>query len=538
MRKLFSLFIAIILLFLTGCIVLAQTSEQWHQRYNGPANGIDLLSSMILDDQNNIYIAGRSSGLNTNQDYCIVRYSPFGTEDLIIRYDGTASSWDEIYSIDVDHLGNIYITGISLYEAVTIKYNNTGTLLWTAVKDSGSGKCIRVDQNDNVIVGFNRNGEIIISKYSPTGIESWSTSIQQDSTYGDNLLDMETDKSGNVYITGQTRNQVWEDEFIFSDIITIKLDSSGNELWRKIYSENNESDDFPIKLHLDSQNNIIIGARTENFQSGYIIIKYTNNGDVMWTQNYNGQNNTDIATDITIDSKDNIIITGYSFVTNEDFNILTMKYSPLGNKLWTSQYNRVGNTRDFAFSSVCDSMNNIYITGGSRRGFNGYDTCVTIKYDKDGSEIWTIQYTDSVGLSSCGKHIAIDKFGDVIVAGNSIGSNSGWDYFTVKYRQTGLKVHNTHIISNIPMLNNYPNPFNNTTIIHYNIIRESNVIINIYDLLGRQIIQLINNKTPAGFYQIEWDGRNEYGQIVPTGFYLCTLNTGNQIQVKKILLIW
>jgi len=541
MQIVISKFALFFLLSLTIYTLKAQVVEQWSRRYNGPANKIDLLTTMIVDDQGNIYIAGRSDGINTNQDFCIIKYSSSGNKDLVLRFDGEISSWDEIYNIAVDESGNIYATGISHYSAMIIKYNSNGTLLWNIEKNNGTGKCIRVNQSGDLLVGINKTtgdgSEILIDKISPAGKELWSSTIRQDSIYGDELIDMQIDRFGNIYITGQTHNQDWEDEFIFSDIITVKLNSDGIEMWRKTYSATSQSDDIPFKLCLDSRCNIIIGARTNTNPSGFIVLKYSENGDTVWTKIYNGQYCEDIATDITVDSDDNIIITGYSFTADEDFNILTVKYDSSGNELWAVQYNGPGNTRDFAFSLTSDSLNNVYITGGSRHGSSGIDTCITVKYDQDGNEIWSVSYSDSLGLSSCGKYISLDNCGDVIIAANSIGNDSGWDFLTIKYCQNRLDIFNNIQTESRLYLYNYPNPFNPITTIVYNLDKETDVSVQIYDLLGKQITQLINDRQLPGFYKIQWNGKDQYGNLLPSGIYFCLLKTTTQIQSKKLIFL-
>lgn len=541
MQIVISKFALFFLLSLTIYTLKAQVVEQWSRRYNGPANKIDLLTTMIVDDQGNIYIAGRSDGINTNQDFCIIKYSSSGNKDLVLRFDGEISSWDEIYNIAVDESGNIYATGISHYSAMIIKYNSSGTLLWNIEKNNGTGKCIRVNQSGDLLVGINKTtgdgSEILIDKISPAGTEIWSSTIRQDSIYGDELIDMQIDRFGNIYLTGQTHNQDWEDEFIFSDIITVKLNSDGSEMWRKTYSATSQSDDIPLKLCLDSRGNIIIGARTNTNPSGFIVLKYSENGDTVWTRIYNGQYCEDIATDITVDSDDNIIITGYSFTADEDFNILTVKYDSSGNELWAVQYNGPGNTRDFAFSLTSDSLNNVYITGGSRHGSSGIDTCITVKYDQDGNEIWSVSYSDSLGLSSCGKYISLDNCGDIIIAANSIGNDSGWDFLTIKYCQNKLDIFNNIQIESRLYLYNYPNPFNPITTIVYNLDKETDVSVQIYDLLGKQITQLVNDRQLPGFYKIQWNGKDQYGNLLPSGIYFCLLKTTTQIQSKKLIFL-
>lgn len=66
---------------------------------------------------------------------------------------------------------------------------------------------------------------------------------------------------------------------------------------------------------------------------------------------------------------------------------------------------------------------------------------------------------------------------------------------------------------------NYPNPFNPTTTIHYQVAMESKVTLAIYNLLGQKVKTLVNEKIAAGDHYVVWDGRNDHGGIVGSGIY-------------------
>ncbi|MCK4447806.1 MAG: T9SS type A sorting domain-containing protein, partial [Candidatus Marinimicrobia bacterium] len=67
---------------------------------------------------------------------------------------------------------------------------------------------------------------------------------------------------------------------------------------------------------------------------------------------------------------------------------------------------------------------------------------------------------------------------------------------------------------------NYPNPFNSNTIIKYQIPFESKTTINIYDIMGRLVNTLVDERQMPGYYLSRWDGRNNSGQIVSSGMYI------------------
>jgi 1,4-alpha-glucan branching enzyme len=89
---------------------------------------------------------------------------------------------------------------------------------------------------------------------------------------------------------------------------------------------------------------------------------------------------------------------------------------------------------------------------------------------------------------------------------------------------------------------NYPNPFNPSTTIEFEIAKSSQVQIKIYDILGREVRELVNNKLAAGRYDILWDGKNQHGISVGSGVFIYEIQakTAGQMvfrQSRKMVLI-
>ncbi|MBN1348930.1 T9SS type A sorting domain-containing protein [candidate division KSB1 bacterium] len=84
---------------------------------------------------------------------------------------------------------------------------------------------------------------------------------------------------------------------------------------------------------------------------------------------------------------------------------------------------------------------------------------------------------------------------------------------------------------------NFPNPFNPATIISYQVPELSMVNITIYNLLGQEIIRLVNERKAMGTHRVVWDGVDRNGRIVPAGVYIYSMQAGTYSEVKKMTLI-
>jgi len=84
---------------------------------------------------------------------------------------------------------------------------------------------------------------------------------------------------------------------------------------------------------------------------------------------------------------------------------------------------------------------------------------------------------------------------------------------------------------------NHPNPFNPTTTIIYALPEDAQVTLVIYDILGREVRQLVNTQMDRGYHQAIWNGRTNKGWEVPTGIYIARLVTPKYAKNIKMVLL-
>jgi len=150
--------------------------EEWTARYDGPVNGQDFGIALAVDGSGNVYVTGSSEGSGTSDDYATVKYSPVGQQQWAARYNGPGNHVDDAYAIVVDGSDNVYVTGDSdgtdsADDCATIKYNSDGQQQWV-VRYNGPGnfvdyaEAIVVDNAGNVYVTGESYFDYVTIKYA------------------------------------------------------------------------------------------------------------------------------------------------------------------------------------------------------------------------------------------------------------------------------------------------------------------------------------------------------------------------------------
>jgi hypothetical protein len=129
--------------------------------------------------------------------------------------------------------------------------------------------------------------------------------------------------------------------------------------------------------------------------------------------------------------------------------------------------------------------------------------------------------------------VAVTDGQDTVLASNDPGGFSLWVLVT------GVPVKTDGIPHAFALHQNFPNPFNPTTMISYDIPRISEVRMDVYNTLGMKVRSLFEGHQAAGSYQISWDGKNDAGKTLSSGvyFYRITANAQSSLYTftKKML---
>jgi len=89
----------------------------------------------------------------------------------------------------------------------------------------------------------------------------------------------------------------------------------------------------------------------------------------------------------------------------------------------------------------------------------------------------------------------------------------------------------------IHLYQNYPNPFNSDTVIKFRLSQASHIQLKIFNLSGKEVITLLNEKIKVGEEQAKWNGKDHNGENVSSGLYFVSLKTNEIVKTQKVLLI-
>ncbi|UCH10822.1 MAG: T9SS type A sorting domain-containing protein, partial [Fidelibacterota bacterium] len=115
-------------------------------------------------------------------------------------------------------------------------------------------------------------------------------------------------------------------------------------------------------------------------------------------------------------------------------------------------------------------------------------------------------------------------------------ANGPWPLTLINDRTTGV-VSLDGIPEEYALHANYPNPFNPATTIRYDLPEAADVILTVYDLLGREVVRLVDGCLEAGYQQVIWNGRTASGREVPSGIYIARMVTTEYTKAIKMVLL-
>lgn len=504
---------------------------EWAARYTGSPGYVQTINDAVTDENGNTYICGFiqiPDQINT-KDAIVLKINSSGSIDWVNIYAGIDGREDEFDAIDIDITGNVYVTGFSFSDSsftdvLTIKYDYAGNQVWLTKynysDDIDRGRDISVDENKNVYVtGYayfpGPNANYITLKYDSSGNELWVRFFDGVSNRFDTGRELTLDYDNNVIVSGLTTRDISH-----NDVATIKYSSEGETLWTSIYAGvNNGGANGSGSLQTDNNGNIYFLSGIPNGPRR--IVKYDSKGDSIWIK---PMPSGVFPSDLIVRQNDFYL----SASSLGDFH--TYKYNFSGDTLWKRVYPvLVYQSNDVPQDAITDKHGNVYVTGYCDSSWLVYDY-LTVKYDSSGNLKWSKRYSQALFVDDKAYKIGLDTSGNVYVTGIS-----GGQITTVKYSQPPVGIINigNEVPGRFELFQNYPNPFNPTTRIRY-AVKDNSAFVELIvtDILGRTVTKLVDQKQNAGIYETTFEA-SQYA----SGVYFYSIEAGTYKDIKKMVLI-
>lgn len=232
----------------------------------------------------------------------------------------------------------------------------------------------------------------------PGGREDWATTLKINGAqlYG---MSIAVDAADDLYVVGSNP---------FATVFTAKLDRAGNVLWQVEYDHagTREQGDWvaldPASGHVLVSGHLVSGGSQS--PSGFVTVAYDAAGTLLWSDvtSYTHGRPARMA----VDGAGNVYVVGTAWLTNSSGNttddLVTMKFSAGGTKLWTRTAGVSSTSIDAAGALRVDAAGNVWVTGGT------IGTNLTEAYDTNGNLLWSQQSTTAgtgwdIGLAAGGE---------------------------------------------------------------------------------------------------------------------------------------
>lgn len=421
--------------------IYASSQTMWVQRGGSALN--DEGYAIATDNSGNVYTTGGFNGTasfgNTgasasitssgSSDIFISKVNNLGVVQWAVRAGGSGT--DKGYSIKVDAAGNSFVTGffngIATFDATPVtanggsqdifiaKYDTDGNLQWVTTAGGSGGDLaygLALDNSGNILItgefiGKAQFGALSLTsmvnpvttdsttdaftaKYDATGTALWAK--KGSAIYTDRGLDVATDASDNVYVTGQFSDTITFDNTynnnVFSAIFIIKYDANGNEQWFR--KAGGGIDNIAYGIDVDNSSNVYICGdflssiifygppnvpHSNTYSEAVFVAKYDANGNFLWVES-DGSDSYTTARDIVVDNASNSYIIGnfeckfseyadtygqgtFNNIGYQD--IFVTKFNASGTRQWAKQFG--GKSYDYGTGISLDPSQNPNITG-------------------------------------------------------------------------------------------------------------------------------------------------------------------------------
>ena len=481
---------------------------------------------------------------------------------------GIASAGDEKFNIPSGHGNDAFIVKYNFAGNLIWKHSYGGSgsdrFNWIiATQDGGFIAAGHSFSNDGDVSGNHGSGDVWIVKTDAAGNLQWQKCFG--GSRDDYALAIIADPSGYTFSGAESsRDGDFANNFGDYDAWIVKISFTGNVIWQSTYGGSRFDEASGLTRNTDGTY-IFAGATTSNNQQvgnahggsyDTWVVKINSTGNIIWKKIYGGSG-LDYFNGMTRTADGNLVLGHGSNSSDGDVNgtgsfvtWLLKLNSQSGDMIWSKTFsiNAIDCASFGIFSTVDGGVISLGVNGPP--GDPTKADALLLAIDANGNKKWHKL------LSGSNKDAAFSGIeisgGGLIILSTSLsvdgdfagGSGSSPDVWITRFHNCidnsftkASPVNNQSNESVLYKFTNYPNPFSQSTDITYSIPQPGKVLLKIYDVMGRSIKTLVNAKVAAGIYNIQWNVNDEKEQAVPAGIYFLRMEATGFSEIKKLIVL-
>jgi len=490
----------------------ASGNTLWTRTYSTPGEQFDYGKSAKQTSDGGFIFGGDTAPGASPYDFYLVRTDAFGDTLWTRTYGAPGSYNDRANSVALTSDGGFVMAGYTngygagLWDFYLVKVDAAGDTVWTRTYGGSYGEeafCVEETSDEGfIIAGYTEsfgagNQDFYVVRTDPTGNSLWER------TYGgydhDYAKCVKETPDGGFIIVGSTASFGAG----FTDCYIVRTDASGDTLWTRAYG--GYDDERAHSVDLTSDGGYIVGGHTTTWGAGSLDV---------WLLRLAAEQ-PEVTIEIVPDDPPVTVPRGGSF--GYTGNLSNNTGEPQTVDLWV-----MANVPGIGMYGPLKQFNNIGLSPYQLRSAH---------FSQSIPNLAPLGFYDYIAY--CGDYpstVTDSSFFQVEVVAGAVGeaAQTAW-VLTGSFDRGGVQ---TSVPAEFALLSNYPNPFNASTLISYELPASADVKLEMYNIFGQKVATLIDGEQEAGYRSVTWEGSE-----AASGVYFYKLTAGDFTEVKRMTLL-
>ena len=568
----------IIFLFALASTLKAQPDTLWSRLYfHEPGN--EKCFSAVRAENGGFALFGRF-GHGPGMDMLLIRTNDAGEELWFSSYGGEdAERGMEVVRLEAGFLlaGETDSYAEHSGDGWAVRVDEEGEIIWTNNYDSETIEIFRgavaIPDDGFALAGTGGNGwNYWLVRIDDDGELIWENSYGEDGA--SDCFEIINTADGGFALAGHTTGMGPEGR----NFMLVKTDADGEEEWSQVYG--GDSSEFCYDVIQTADGGYAIVGGTQSFGAGgwdFYIVKTDEDGEEQWSRTYGSHRDNECR--CIIQTRDGgFVLGGRSLGPHDDFYgqmLYVVRTDNEGEELWTMTLGR----GDEVCTEIIPTPDGGYAFAGTSGDINrnGYEywliktgmdiliwlTLPDTSFIENSSLVYNLGYfydyispaieidTLLVFEIEAGEHIfgeiednqliitseddwhGLDSLMLIVAeAENEDNCDSTWLRITVHENNDISQFPNPQLLSHYDLYSAYPNPFNSSTTIRFDLHDDNHVKLTIHNLQGREVAVLHEGQETAGVHAVSWDASG-----LASGVYICRLQSNSKTATIKIVLM-